>query len=318
MACLSLAFAGCSGQAREAEAVSDASAEKSIVLGFSQLGSESAWRNGNSKSIQDAARRHGIQLMFKNAQQKQENQIKAIRSFIAYQVDVIAFAPIVETGWDNVLAEAKEAGIPVLLCDRYIDARDESLFAGFIGSDFVEEGRKAAQFMLERTKDMQGVVQIVELAGTLGSSPMKERASGFREVIRDNPKYDIVRSLSGDFLRSKGRENMNELIKDNVKFDVLFVHNDGMALGAIEALEKAGINPQDIIIISVDGEEAAIDALRQGKINCVVECTPLMGDRVMELAKLLAEGLPIPRNIYNEERVFTEFDDLSKIGPRGY
>jgi len=318
MVCLFFASFACVTAPQEAEA-NPQEEQKTIVLGFSQLGSESAWRNGNSRSIQEAAERYGIQLMFKNALQKQENQIKAIRSFIAYQVDVIVFAPIVEDGWDNVLAEAKEAGIPVLLCDRYVNVKDESLFAGFIGSDFVEEGRRAAQFLLDRTRYFDAPVRIVELTGTPGSSPMQGRAEGFRELLANNPKYEIVQTISGDFLRSKGKEKMIELLRSVPNIDVLFSHNDSMTLGAIEAIEEAGLRPgKDIIIISVDGEQAAIDAIRAGKINCVVECTPLMGDRVMELAILLAMGQPIPRKTYNIERVFTEYDDLTLVGERGY
>lgn len=292
---------------------------ETIVLGFSQLGAESAWRTGNTTSIQEAAERSGVQLMYKNAQQKQENQIKALRSFISYQVDVIVFTPIVEDGWDNVLAEAKEAGIPVLLCDRYVNVEDESLFAGFIGSDFAEEGRRAAQFLIDRMKDVPGTIRIVEFSGTEGSSPMRGRAEGFREVLSTEPRFQIIKSVTGDFLRSKGKENMRALLNSDTDFDVLYSHNDSMTLGAIDVMEEEGVRPgQDIIIISVDGEQAAIDALKQGKINCVVECTPEMGDSVMALVEQLAAGLPIPRSTYNEERVFTEFDDLTTLPPRSY
>ncbi len=233
--------------------------EDTLVLGFSQLGSESSWRVGSTVSIQQAAADSGIQLMFDNAQQKQENQIKAIRSFIAYQVDVIAFSPIVEDGWDNVLMEAKAAGIPVLLVDRYINTHDESLFDGFVGSDFEEEGRRAGRFLRdyydERYSSVDlpedGKVRIVELMGTEGSSPMRGRYSGFREILDGDSRFEIVVSESGDFLRSLGKEKMRNIISDLKeqaeddpaagRIDVLYSHNDGMTLGAIEALKEAGI-----------------------------------------------------------------------------
>lgn len=293
--------------------------EKPVLLGYAQLGSESAWRIGNSQSIKDAAQRAGVQLMFENAEQSQEKQIKAIRSFIAYQVDVIAFSPIVEDGWDNVLREAKEAGIPVLLVDRLIKTEDDSLYVGFIGSDFFQEGRSAGQFLLKKTAGMDHV-RIVEIAGTEDSSPMRQRGLGFREVLNGDPKYEIMGSVSGDFLLSKGRECMEYLLEKYPDIDVLYSHNDSMTLGALETIEAAGLIPgRDIVIITVDGEQKAIDLLKEGKINCVVECTPKLGDVVMALAKKLANGETIERNTYSIETVFTEFDDnLDSLPPRGY
>jgi len=316
--CLACAFllSGCTSESQTAATATD---ESQILLGFSQLGSESAWRLGNTKSVQDAAKRAGVQLMYENAEQKQENQIKAIRSFIAYQVDVIAFSPIVEDGWDNVLTEAKKAGIPVLITDRQINTSDQSLFVGFIGSDFTEEGRRAGRFVLEKMKDADHV-NIVEISGTVDSTPMRQRGAGFREVLQGDNRFSIIESVSGDFLRSKGKECMEGLLKRHTDIDVLFSHNDAMTLGAIEAIEEAGLVPgKDIVIVTVDGEQKAIDLLKQGKINCVVECTPLIGNVIMSLAKKLAAGESIPRETYSEERVFSEFDaDLASLPPREY
>lgn len=314
-ACLML-LTGCAPQSQPAAPMQDA---KQVILGFSQLGSESSWRIGNTKSIQEAAKRAGVQLMYENAEQKQEKQIKAIRSFIAYQVDVIAFSPIVEDGWDNVLGEAKQAGIPVLTTDRRINTADESLIVGFVGSDFYAEGRRAGRFLLAKAADM-AQVNIVEISGTVDSTPMRERALGFRDELGGDTRYTILESVSGDFLRSKGKECMQGLLKRHSDIDVLYSHNDGMTLGAIEAIEAVGLTPgKDIIIITVDGEQAAIDLLKAGKINCVVECTPLIGDKIMELANKLAAGESIPRNIYSDERVFSEFDtDLADLPPREY
>ncbi len=314
---LSLFFlpSGCSPAAPS----SSAPAEDAVLLGFAQLGSESAWRIGNSQSIKDAAQRAGVELMFENAEQSQEKQIKAIRSFIAYQVDVIAFSPIVEDGWDNVLREAKEAGIPVLLVDRLVKTEDESLYVGFIGSDFYEEGRNAGLFLTKKAKDMDHV-RIVEIAGTEDSSPMRQRGKGFRDVLGGDPKYRILESISGDFLLSKGRECMEYLLEKHPDIDVLYSHNDSMTLGAMETIKAAGLTPgKDIIIITVDGEQKAIDLLKEGEINCVVECTPMLGDVVMDLAKKLASGQAIDRVAYSRETVFTEFDtDLDSLPERGY
>lgn len=310
-----LPLGGCTPQPEPAELSGDAG----VLLGFSQLGSESGWRLGNTKDIQEAAQRAGVQLMFENAEQKQENQIKAIRSFIAYQVDVIAFAPNVEDGWDNVLMEAKAAGIPVLVTDRRINTADDSLYAGFVGSDFLSEGIKAGEFLLEKMKNAEHV-NIVEISGTIDSTPMRQRAQGFRLVLDGDERFEIIESISGDFLRSMGKECMQGLLARHGDIDVLYSHNDEMTFGAIEAIEEAGLVPgKDIVIITVDGEQGAIDLLKQGKINCVVECTPMIGDIIMELARKLAAGEPIPRDTYSVETVFTEFDDnLDALPPRGY
>lgn len=292
---------------------------KEIIVGFAQLGSESGWRVGNTLDIERAAERANIQLMLKNADQQQENQIKAIRSFVASQVDVIAFAPIVEEGWDNVLREAKEAGIPVLLTDRLIKTEDESLYVGFVGSDFFKEGRLAGAFLLKKTAGMPRV-RILQITGTEDSTPMRQRQLGFEQAIAGYPRYEVFKTISGDFLRSKGKECMRNVLQETRDIDVLYSHNDAMTLGAIEAIEEAGLEPgKDIIIITVDGEQGAIDLLKAGKINCVVECTPLIGDVIMALAKNLAAGETIPRVTYSQERTFSEYDDdLLSLPPRGY
>lgn len=315
--CLCLLLTGCGAKQAEMERAE----EPSLLLGFSQLGWESAWRLANTESIKSAAEKAGVSLMYENAEQKQEKQIKAIREFIAYQVDVIAFAPIVETGWDNVLQEAKDAGIPVLTTDRMIQTEDDSLWAGYVGSDFYQEGVSAGEFLLEKVRrENLGELNIVELSGTLGSSPMLQRAQGFRDVIAANPNLHVIDSMSGDFFRPKGRECMQVLLDKYEKIDVLYSHNDAMALGAIEVMEEAGLVPgKDVIIISVDGEQAAVDLLKEGKINCVVECKPDIGEMIMDLARQLAAGEKIPRETYSEEQVFTEFDEnLDAIEPRGY
>jgi simple sugar transport system substrate-binding protein len=278
-----------------------------LTMGFSQVGAESEWRTANTASIKSAAKEAGITLKFADAQQKQENQVKAIRSFIAQKVDVIAFSPVVESGWDTVLKEAKAAGIPVILTDRAVKVADPSLYVSFIGSDFVEEGRKAARWLLERAaKTPNAALNIVELQGTVGSAPAIDRKKGFEEVIKANPKLQIIRSQSGEFTRAKGKEVMESFLKQRDKrIDVLFAHNDDMAIGAIQAIEEAGLKPgQDIVIISIDGVRGAFEAMKAGKLNVTVECNPLLGPQLMQLAKDVVAKKPVEKRITVNEGVF--------------
>lgn len=330
----SMFFSGCSKGQVESK-TQKLPEEKKLILGFSQIGSESAWRTRNTQSIFEAAAENDIQILFDDAQQKQENQLKAIRSFIVYQVDVIAFVPIVEDGWDNVLTEAKEAGIPVILVDRQINA-DPSLYAGFLGENGLEEGRNAARFLMNKCKGKNSNILIYEMSGTENSSVVRDRARGFREIINTDSKFKIIHSENGDFLRSRGKEIIENLIEESrvpaksgsfktdglyfqgKKIDAIYSHNDSMTLGLLDSIDNFGINTKNTIIISVDAEQKSIDALTQGKLNCVVECNPNLGPMLMHLVKQIAEGKTIPRVTYNNETVFTENDDFSTYEPRGY
>jgi len=316
-------FAGCSAQRKNVSKIVN---DDGIIVGFSQIGAESAWRTCNTRSVQEAAAERGVQLVYDNAEQKQENQIKAMRSFIAYQVDVIVFVPIVTDGWDNVLQEARDAGIPVLVTDRKIHVEDQSLYAGFIGTDSLKEGRNAGLFLLEKFAHMREqldegkeYINIVELFGTEGSSVAIGRAEGLREVLKEHPEFRIIYSKSGDFLRSRGYELAVEFLDMYEDIDVIFSHNDGMTLGVIEAMEERGLRPgKDIVIVTIDAQQAAIDALIEGKVNCVIECNPKTGREIINLAERLAAGESIPQLQYVHEDVFYETDDLSLIEPRGY
>jgi galactofuranose transport system substrate-binding protein len=280
-------------------------AQKKIVLGFSQIGAESEWRTANTESIKQAAKDAGIELKFADAQQKQENQIKAIRSFIAQKVDVIAFSPVVESGFETVLREAKAAKIPVILTDRAVSVKDDSLWVSFMGSDFLEEGRKAGRWLLENTKGAKEV-NIVELQGTVGSAPAIDRKKGFEEVIKGKPEYKIIRSQTGDFTRAKGKEVMQAFLKaEGKKINVLYAHNDDMAIGAIQAIEEAGLKPaKDITIISIDAVKGAFEAMMAGKLNVTVECSPLLGPQLMAAVKDVVAGKPVPKRIVTEESIF--------------
>jgi galactofuranose transport system substrate-binding protein len=298
-----LVLAACGGGGGESAA--PAAGEDPITLGFSQVGAESGWRTANTTSVQEAAAAAGIELQFSDAQQKQENQIKAIRSFIQQRVDVIAFSPVVESGWDTVLMEAKRANIPVILTDRAVDSADTSLYKTFLGSDFIEEGRKAGQWLLEETAGATGPVNIVELQGTTGSAPAIDRQEGFNEVIAQNPNLTVIASQTGDFTRSGGRQVMEAFLKSHPDIDVLYAHNDDMGLGAIEAIEAAGKVPgQDIKIITVDAVRDGMQALADGKINFIVECNPLLGPQLMELVKQVAAGQEVPARVVTQETTF--------------
>ena len=295
-------------------------ADKKITLGFSQIGAESEWRTANTKSIKEAAEAEGINLKFSDAQQKQENQIKAIRSFIAQKVDVIAFSPVVETGWEPVLKEAKAAKIPVILTDRAVSAKDESLWVTFMGSDFVEEGRRAANWLVEKTKDAPGPINIVELQGTVGSAPAIDRKKGFEEGIKSDPKFKIIRSQTGDFTRAKGKEVMEAFLKaEGKKINVLFAHNDDMAIGAIQAIEAAGIKPgKDILIVSIDGVKDGFVAMSEGKINAIVECNPLLGPQLMDTVKKVKDGQTVERWIKTKEGDFMQDQAKAALPSRKY
>ena len=282
-------------------------ANKPLVIGFSQVGAESEWRTANTRSIKEAARQEGVVLKFADAQQKQENQVKAIRSFIAQRVDVIAFSPVVESGWDTVLREARNAKIPVILTDRAVNATDKTLYATFIGSDFVEEGRRAGRWLVEHAKKTpQRTLNIVELQGTVGSAPAIDRQKGFAEAIAGNANLKIVRSQTGDFTRAKGKEVMEAFLKaEGKKINVLYAHNDDMAIGAIQAIEEAGMKPgKDILVIGVDAVKGAFEAMMAGKMNVSVECSPLLGPQLMKAAKDIVAGKKVDKWIKTEEGVF--------------
>lgn len=283
---------------------------KDLVVGYAQLGAESEWRTANTASVKEAAEELGITLKFSDAQQKQENQIKAIRSFIAQKVDVIGVPPVVETGWETVFQEAKDAGIPIILVDRRADV-PEDLYVTYLGSDFVEEGRKAA---LEMNKLLPDGGKIVELVGTVGSAPANDRAKGFREKL--NPNIEIIDSQSGDFTRAKGKEVMEAFMKKYGKdIAAVYAHNDDMALGAIQSIEEYGLKPgSDVKMVSIDAVRGAFQAMVDGKLNVTVECNPLLGPQFYDLALKVVNGESVPKWIPSEESVYYP-DNAAEILP---
>ncbi len=282
-----------------------------IVVGFSQLGSESDWRTANTKSIQKAlADKNGFSLIFSNARQKQENQIKDIRSFIFQEVDYIVIAPTTETGWDTVLEEAKEAGIPVILVDRMIDTRNNNLYVASVGTDKYAEGKKAGQWLeqyLENKKRDTNNVNIVELQGTPDSTAQIGRSGGFNDIARKHSNWNILARENGDFTKAKGKEVMTKLLQKYHDIDVLISQNDDMTFGAIEAIQEAGLTcgeNGDITIISFDAVSEAFDKMEKGLINVDIECNPLQGPLIAKIINRLENGKKVSKISYVDEKVF--------------
>lgn len=280
-------LAACAKEDSGSNSSSSGGGSKAISLGFSQVGSESGWRTANTDSVKEAAKEAGYTLKFSDAQQKQENQISAIRSFIAQKVDVIAFSPVVVTGWDAVLKEAKAKNIPVVLTDRSVETSDDSLYVTLVGSDFTDEGRRAAK-ILEKVLEKaghKGAVKIAQLEGTTGAAPAIERAKGFKEVMEAEHKDDwkIVVSQTGDFTRAGGKQVMAAFLQSNPDINVLFAHNDDMAIGAIQSIEAAGEETRQ-------GHPDRLDRRREGRLRGHVRWQDQRHCRVQPAARSPADG----------------------------
>ena len=291
-----------------------------IELGLSQVVTTANWNAANTESIRQAARDAGIDVRVEDAHRSQENQVAALRAFVRQRVDVIAFSPVVETGWETVLREVRTAGIPVILTDRAIEVSDDSLYVSLIGSDFVEEGRRAGRWLLEHSRDLRDEIDIVELQGTVGSAPANDRKQGFAEIIATDPRYRIIRSQSGDFSRENAKRVMEDFLQaEGRRIRVLFAHSDSMALGAIEAIEAAGFKAgSDILVISIEGGREGLKAIVAGKLNVSVECTPLFGPQLVYAVKTLAAGKAIPRRMVTQETVFTVENAAQELERRKY
>jgi ABC-type sugar transport system substrate-binding protein len=288
-----------------------------LTVGFSQIGAESSWRSAETDSIRSEAKKRGIKLKFSDAQQKQENQVKAINAFIAQGVDAIILAPVVETGWEPVLKKAKQHNIPVILVDRGVKVSDDSLYTTLIASDFVAEGRMAGDWL---AKKMGGKANIVELQGTPGAAPAIDRKKGFEEAIAKYPGMRIVKSQTGEFTRAKGKEVMEAFLKsESANIQAVYAHNDDMALGAIQAIEEAGKKPgEDIIVVSIDGVKAAFEAMVAGKLNCTVECNPLLGPAAFDAVQKAIAGEELPKKIIVQDKVFDRSTAKDVIDSRQY
>jgi len=322
VAVLALGLAACgssgSGDGSTDAATGGGDSGDLINVGFSQVGAESGWRAANTKSIQDTLTKDaGFDLKFSDAQQKQENQIQAIRSYIAQGVDYIAFSPVVESGWDAVLEEAKQANIPVILTDRAVDSEDKTLYKTFIGSDFVEEGKRIGEWVSENVATEP--INVVELQGTTGSAPAIDRKQGFEDATKGNPNVKIIASQTGNFTRAEGKTVMEGFLQANPDIDLVYAHNDDMALGAIEAIEAAGKTPgTDIKIVSIDGVKDGMQALADGKINYIVECNPLLGPDLADIIKTLHSGGTVEPRIVTHDDAFDQAAAKEALPTRQY
>ncbi len=293
--------------------------EDLIVVGYSQIGSESVWRTANSISVQETfTKENGYFLNFNNARQKQENQIKAIRSFISQRVDYIVFSPVTENGWETVLREAKEAGVPVILADRNISISDDSLYATWVGSNTREEGEKAGRWLEEELRKngrSSEQINIVVLQGTTGSSAQLGRTMGFDSIADQHKNWKILEQSSGDFTIAKGKEVMGAMLSRHEDIDVIVSQNDDMTFGAIEVLEERGITygvNGDVILISFDAVHDALKLVQEGKINVDVECNPNQGEYISQIIQKIERGETLEKKYYVDEEVFT-IDNVSKV-----
>lgn len=317
-------IAGCGSSSIQKDNGEEASEEKNLItIGFSQLGAESDWRSANTVSMQSAfVPEEGYNLIYKNGQQKQVNQITAIRTFIQQEVDYIVLAPVTESGWDSVLGEARDAGIPVILVDRRVDVPDKNLYSCWVGSDFELEGRKMAAWIQKYTETIgmkADELHIVNIQGTIGSTAQIGRTRGLANAARDNG-WDLMAEVTGDFTETKGREVMSGLLKRFDNINVVYCENDNEAIGAIDAIEAAGkkagpnIKNGEIMVVSFDGvNKEALDYAKEGKISCIAECNPLHGPRVKALVEMLVKGMTPDKFNYVDEKLFSSIDDVTEV-----
>jgi ABC-type sugar transport system substrate-binding protein len=294
--------------------------ERRLVLGFNPVVSWGSWSGANADSVRNAARESNMEVLMEDARHRQENQVATLRSFIRQRVDVIVFAPVVESGWDLVLREIRSAGIPVILMDRNIEVSDHSLYVSHVGSDFIEEGRRAGRWLLEHTRDEPGEIAILELRGSDGSAPANDRKLGFSQAIAGDARYRIVESQNGAFDRPRARDiTANYLAGEGRRVRVIFAHNDGMALGGIDAVEAAGLKPgSDVLVIAIEGSREGLEAIVAGKLNVSVECNPLLGPQLIAVARDAASGKQVPRRVVTKETVFTRENAAAELPKRTY
>ncbi|MCD7744740.1 MAG: ABC transporter substrate-binding protein [Lachnospiraceae bacterium] len=297
-----------------------------ISVAFSEVGAESDWRVANSESMRTTfTTEKGYEFYFEDAKGKQENQITTLRNYILQGVDYIVLDPVIETGWDEVLAEAKEAGIPVIVVDRMIDVEDDSLYTAWVGSDFNKEGEMAVEWLEEYLNEQgrsEEAITILHVIGTQGSSAQLGRTAGLEEGVAERENWEIIAQVEGEFTQAKAYEEVSEILGQNQEIDVIYCENDDSAFGAIQALEEAGLTygtDGDVIIISFDATEAGLTACMEGSINLDVECNPMHGPRVEAIIGQLEAGETPEKNHYVEEAYFTP-DMLTEelIASRGY
>lgn len=308
---------------KEADSAEKPLEEEYVVVGFSQLGAESDWRSANTESMKSAfTEENGYKLIFEDGQQKQTNQITAIRTFIQQEVDYIVLAPVTETGWDTVLQEAKDAGIPVIIVDRMVDVSDESLFTCWIGSDFELEGKKMADWLKRYTLEKKiapSDIHIVNIQGTIGASAQIGRTKSLADAAEKNG-WDLLAEVTGDFTQAKGKEVMESLLKQYDNINVVYCENDNEAYGAIQAIEEAGKKPGsdiangEIMVLSFDGvKKEALAYVLQDKITCIAECNPLHGPRVKAVIDAMEEGVMPDKYSYVDEKIYSANEKVLEL-----
>lgn len=324
--CLAFLLCGCAKESQPAADASEDQTDNLIVVGFSQVGAESEWRVANTESMKAAlSEKNGYELIFDDARNMQENQIRAIRTFIQQDVDYIVFSPRVETGWNTILQEAKDAGIPVIVIDRDIEVEDRGLYTAYIGSDFRKEGETAVRWLEELLKNQgrtQETIRIVHIQGTMESSAQIGRTIALEQATDRNPNWEMVAQECGDYTRAKAYEVMGAILEQTNDIDVVYCENDGEALGAIDAMEEAGLTCNvngGVIVISFDATKKGLEYCLDGRIALNVECNPLQGPYVDEMIKRLENEEPIERETYIHEAWFDSFTITQEmIDVRGY
>lgn len=308
-----LGMAGCSTTSQTEPTVTD-----KYVIGFSQLGSESDWRIANTKSMTETfAGDAEYELVMENARQLQENQLAAVRRFVLEGVDFIIIAPTVEEGWQNVLEEVREAGIPVIIMDRSVAVDDDSLYLTNIGSDFSKQGSLAVEWLEKETDRLSkndperySTINILHLQGTIGATAQIQRTKALEDAIASHSEWELSGQLYGDFTEAKAYEVMTDYLKTNKDIDVLYSENDNMTFGAMRALDEAGITYGDkgqVKIITFDATKEALQYCIDGKISLCVECNPLFGPSVKELIEKYRNGESIPKHVYVDETAYTSY-----------
>ena len=292
-----------------------------ITVGFSQVGAESDWRTANSESMKSTfSTENGYNLIFDDAQQKQENQIAAIRNFIQQEVDYIVLAPVTESGWDTVLQEAKDAEIPVIIVDRMVNVSDDSLYTAWVGSNFKLEGQKACEW-LKSYVEAKGMseVNIVDIQGTIGASAQIGRTEALNEAVKANG-WNLLAQQTGEFTQAKGQEVMESMLKQYDNINVVYCENDNEAFGAIEAIKAAGktVGPDgDILVMSFDTTKQGITDTLSGDIIVNTECNPLHGPRVEQIIKQLQAGETPEKQAYVEEGIYAHGSDVASVSIDG-
>jgi ribose transport system substrate-binding protein len=300
---VALVFAGCERKAANPSGGAREGGKK--VIGFAQSETDNPWRIAETKSMQDEAAKRAdkYEFVLTNAQGQTSKQVSDVEDLIARRVDAIFLVPREAEGLTTALQRAKEAKIPVFLIDREHQGTAGQDFVTFIGSNFVEEGQRVGKWVVENTGGKAGVVV---LEGNAGASVARDRNTGFLEAIKGSPDVKVLASQPADFKRANGQAVMENLIQAHGKnITVVYAHNDEMALGAIQALKTAGMNPgKDVKVVSVDGQRSALEAIIAGDLNVTVECNPRFGPIAFDTLEKYFAGGQIPPKIIVPDKFF--------------